>query len=282
MIIENSVFIGCEEKYENADAVIFGAPFDGTTSFRPGTRFAPAVMRQDSYGLETYSPYLDRDMSEIKVCDAGDLEFPFGNPAKVLDEVEGFVDNVLNDGKVPIMLGGEHLLTLGSVRAVQKRFKNLHVIQFDAHTDLREEYLGEDLSHAAVIRKIYDILGDGRVHQFGIRSGEKHEFEFANRHTDMHKFNLDGLEETVEKLKRYPVYITIDLDVLDPSIFPGTGTPEPGGISFVELQRAIAIMGKLNVVGFDVCELSPHYDQSGISTAAACKALREMMLSCLK
>ena len=272
-------FIGCDKEYNQADIVIFGAPFDSTTSYRPGTRFASKVMRSESFGLETYSPYQDKDLCDINVFDGGDLELPFGNTQRVLDEISDMTKSILGDNKIPVMIGGEHLVTLGSIREVAKKYPDLCIIHFDAHTDLRDDYLGEKLSHATVIRRCHDILGDNRIYQFGIRSGEKFEFEFALDHNFINKFDLNGLEEVIKKLADKPVYFTLDLDVLDPSIFCGTGTPEAGGVTFMELLNAIIKIGKLNIVGADVNELSPVYDQSGASTAVACKVLRELLLS---
>ena len=276
------VFIGCEATYQKAQAVIFGAPFDATTSYRPGTRMASRTMRSESFGLETYSPYLDRDLSEIEVFDGGDLELPFGNCEKALEMIENTAKGIIEDNKVPCMIGGEHLVTLGAFRAVVKHYPDVRVIHFDAHTDLREEYLGERLSHATVLKRIWDIIGDDRIYQFGIRSGEREEFLFAKEHTMLHKFNMDGLSEAVEKCSGYPVYFTIDLDVLDPSVFPGTGTPEAGGISFMELLEAIYEVSGLHIVGMDVNELCPVYDSSGASTEVACKVLRELLLATIK
>lgn len=271
-------FIGCEAEYKEASLVLFGAPFDGTASFRPGTRFGPSAIRNESYGLETYSPYFDRDLTEISVFDGGDLEFSFGNPKQVLEDIEQYTEQILKDGKIPVMLGGEHLVTLGTLRALVKKYPDLHIIHLDAHTDLRKEYLGEELSHATVLYQAWKLVGDDRIHQFGIRSGEKEEFLFAKEHTDLHRFCLDGYSECVEKLKGKPVYFTLDLDVLDPSVFSGTGTPEPGGCTFQELLHAILQLHKLQIVGCDINELSPHYDSSGASTAVACKVTREILL----
>lgn len=271
-------FIGCDKDYDEAKIVLFGAPFDSTTSFRPGTRFASKVMRSESFGIETYSPYQDKDLAESSIFDGGDLELPFGNTERVLAEIEEYTAKIVQDCKIPVMIGGEHLVTLGAVRAVAKKYPDLHIIHFDAHTDLREDYLGEPLSHATVIRRLWDIVGDNRIYQFGIRSGEKYEFDFATEHTTMNKFNLNGLADAVKALQGKPVYFTLDLDVLDPSIFPGTGTPEAGGICFNELLQAVISMTGLNIVGCDIDELSPVYDQSGVSTAVACKILREILL----
>lgn len=272
-------FLGCDREYKDADIVIFGAPFDSTTSYRPGARFASKEMRAQSFGLETYSPYLDRDLSEIGVFDGGDLELCFGDSQKALEQIEQMTARIIADGKTPVMIGGEHLVTLGAVRAIHKTYPELAIIHLDAHADLREDYLGVRLSHASVIRRCHDLLGAGRIFQFGIRSGDKSEFLFANAHTSMQKFNCSGIPEVVKKLKDRPVYLTIDLDVLDPSVFPGTGTPEAGGISFNELIGAIGELSALQIAGCDLVELSPVYDQSGVSTATACKVLRELLLS---
>ncbi len=273
-----TTFIGCESDYSSSDIVLFGAPFDGTTSFRPGTRFGPSAIRNESFGIETYSPYCDRDLSEIKAFDAGDLDLPFGNATRVLEEIESFADKIIADGKKPVMLGGEHLITLGAVRAAYKKYPDLHIIHLDAHTDLRDEYIGEELTHSGVIKQIWNFLGDSKIHQFGIRSGEREEFSFAKEHCKINLFDLSGFEKTVAELEGEPVYFTLDLDVLDPSNFPGTGTPEAGGVSFKELLEAVLQLSKLNIVGCDINELSPHYDMSGASTALACKITREILL----
>ncbi len=278
-------FIGCDCEYEDAKIVLFGAPFDSTTSYRPGTRFASQVMRNDSWGLETYSPYQDKDMTDYGYYfDSGDLELPIGDSVQVLDAIEKRTETILNDGKLPFMIGGEHLVTLGSFRAVAKKIPDVHIIHFDAHTDLREDYLGVTLSHASVIRRCHDIVGDGKIFQFGIRSGDRPEFLWAKEgHVSLNKFNFNGLKETVEKLKGKPVYFTIDLDVLDPSVFPGTGTPEAGGVQFMELLDAIhTVIANCNIVGCDVNELCPPLDASGASTAVACKVVREMLLELSK
>lgn len=274
-------FIGCDAEYEEADIVIYGAPFDSTTSFRPGARFGSAAIRHESFGLETYSPYQDRDLTEISVFDSGDLELCFGSSEAALAGLETHAGRILADGKIPLMIGGEHLVTLAAVRTVAERYPDLHIIHFDAHTDLRDDYLGVRLSHACVIRRCHDILGDGRIHQFCIRSGEREEFEFARNHTDIHPFNFDGLKELTEGLvkSQTPVYFTIDLDCMDPSVFPGTGTPEAGGVTFLQLLDAILTVCKTNIVGADINELAPMLDASGVSTATACKVLRELLLA---
>lgn len=273
-------FIGCDSEYENAKIVLFGAGFDGTTSFRPGTRFAPSAIRNESFGIETYSPYQDKDMTDYSYFDSGDLELPFGSVRRTIADIAMRTDTILTDGKIPFMIGGEHLVTLGAVMAVKDKVEDLYIIHFDAHADLRDDYLGQPLSHACVLRRCHELVGDGHIYQFGIRSGDREEFVFASEHTEMNKFNFNNLEEIVEKLKGKKVYFTLDLDVLDPSVFPGTGTPEAGGVTFDELRKAVTLVcSKLDIVGCDVNELSPHYDQSGASTAVACKIIREMLLA---
>lgn len=280
--IEN--FIGCESSFEEASIVLYGAPFDSTTSFRPGARFGPSAMRHESFGLETYSPYQDKDLMDINVFDSGDLELCFGSSEMALSDIQKRAEEILKAEKFPLLLGGEHLVTLGAVRSVAEKYPDLHIIHFDAHADLRDDYLGAKLSHACVLRRCHEILGDGRIHQFCIRSGEREEFQFASRHTDFHPFTFEGLEETVRELKKkqIPVYFTIDLDCLDPSAFPGTGTPEAGGVSFMELLEAIRMVSQANVVGADINELAPMLDVSGVSTATACKVLRELLLAIAK
>lgn len=273
-------FIGCEADFEQANTVLLGAPFDCTTSNKPGARFAPAAIRKESWGLEVYSPYQDKELTDFPVFDGGDLELPFGDPKDALSMIETQTKEILTGKKRPFLIGGEHLVSLGAIKAVAEQYPDLHVIHFDAHADLREDYLGQNFSHATVMRRVWDILGDGKIFQFGIRSGDKEEFTWAKEHVTMQKFNFTGLEESIKQLKDKPVYLSIDLDILDPSAFPGTGTPEAGGVSFMKLLNAtLAICKHNNVVGCDVVELAPNYDPSGVSTATACKLIREMLIA---
>lgn len=274
-------FIGCDCDYEEAKMVLFGAPFDSTTSFRPGARFGSSAVRHESFGIETYSPYQNKDLEDTCIFDSGDIELCFGSAEMALKDIEERAAEILEDGKLPLMIGGEHLVTLGAVRAAVKKYPDLHIIHFDAHADLRDDYLGAKLSHACVLRRCHELIGDGRIHQFCIRSGERAEFAFAKEHTDMHLFGFEGLSETVSELKKtgVPVYFTIDLDCLDPSAFPGTGTPEAGGVTFMELLNAILTVAETKVIAADINELAPMLDASGVSTAAACKILRELLLA---
>ncbi len=274
-------FIGCDSEYSESGIAIFGAPFDSTTSFRPGARFGSSAIRHESFGIETYSPYQDKDLTDRKVFDCGDLELCFGSSEAALADIEEQTRKILSDGKMPLMIGGEHLVTYGAVKAVFEKYPDMHIIHFDAHADLRDDYLGAKLSHACVMRRCFDLVGDGKIHQFCIRSGDREEFRFAAEHTDMHKFSFDGLSELVSELEsnKTPVYFTIDLDCLDPSVFCGTGTPEAGGVDYPQLLSAILKVSRTNIVGADINELAPMLDASGASTAVACKVLRELILS---
>ena len=276
-------FIGCDRPYREADTVIFGAPYDSTTSFRPGTRFGPNAMRAESFGIETYSPLQDRDLVEdTRVFDAGDIELPFGAPAPALKMIERQARKILKDGKRPFLLGGEHLVTLPVVKAALEKYPDLVIIHFDAHADLREDYLGNPLSHACVLRRCHDLVGDGRIFQFGIRSGTREEFRFMkDGHVTTEPFGDATLAKVVKAIPRKtPVYLTIDMDVLDPSEFPGTGTQEAGGFTYPQLVADMRLIcEKLNVVALDNVELNPGLDPTGRSTALACKFLRECLLA---
>lgn len=273
-------FQSCKAEYDEADVVIFSVPMDATTSFRPGTRFAGNAIRVDSFGVEWYSPYREADLNDYQTCDIGDLDLPIGAVEDALNIVKETTRQILKDGKTPMMVGGEHLVSLPVIQAIYEKYPDIHLIHLDAHTDLRESFFGRELSHATFMRKVYDFVGDGKIYQFGIRSGEKPEFDWAAQgHVIQRKFDFEGLDKAVEILKDKPVYITIDLDVLDPAVFPGTGTPEPGGMQYKDLLWAFDQFEKLNhIVGADIVELSPMLDPSGASTAVAAKSLRELIL----
>jgi agmatinase len=278
-----NVFIGASPEFEQAQAVIYGMPMDWTVSFRSGTRLGPARIREVSLGLEEYSPYLDRDLSEITYFDAGDIPLPFGNPEKSVALIYDYVKGLYQAGKFPIGLGGEHLVSYGPLRAAWEQYPDLRVIHIDAHTDLRQDYEGEPNSHATIIRKVCDAIGPDRVYQFGIRSGTREEFAYARAHTHFYPFDVaEPLAQVIPELKDYPVYVTWDIDVMDPAYAPGTGTAEHGGIDPREAFKAIETMASLNVVGFDLVEVSPQIDPSELAQILAAKLLREAMLAFVK
>lgn len=266
-------WMGQNEDYVSSDIVMLGMPFDGTVSYRSGSRFAPEQIRLASWGLEEYSPRFDKHLEDVNFHDAGDLEFPLGNTYKSLDLIEENVEQIYKDGKRVFGIGGEHLVTLPEIKAVAKFHKDLAIVHFDAHTDLREEYLGEEMSHSAVIRHASKIVGPENLKQIGIRSGMKEEWEFMKKHnTLIHEYS------ELDELKGKKIFVTVDLDCLDPSVMPGTGTPESGGMQFNELMGWFECLKNFDIVGADVVELAPDYDASGVSTAVATKVIRELLM----
>ena len=260
--------------YNSSDIVMLGLPFDGTVSYRSGSRFAPEQIRLASWGLEEYSPVFDKELADVNFHDAGDLEFPLGNTYKTLEQIRENVEDIYKEGKRVFGIGGEHLVTLPEIEAVSKYVDNLAIVHFDAHTDLREEYLGEEMSHSAVIRHCSKIVGAENIKQIGIRSGMKEEWEFMKKHNTLcHKF-FD-----IDCFKDKNIFVTVDLDCLDTSIMPGTGTPEAGGMTFKELNEWFYYLRVFNIVGADVVELAPDYDASGASTAVATKVIRELLMA---
>ncbi len=266
-------WMGQNPDYNTASVVMLGLPFDGTVSYRSGSRFAPEQIRLASWGLEEYSPRFNKFLEDVNFHDAGDLEFPLGNTYKTLEVIEKNVEDIYNDGKKVFGIGGEHLVTLPEIKAVSKFYDNLAIIHFDAHTDLREEYLGEEMSHSAVIRHASKITGPENIKQIGIRSGMKEEFEFMKKYNTLAQKYSD-----LDVLKDKKIFVTVDLDVLDTSIMPGTGTPEAGGFQFNELMGWFEYLKNFDIIGADVVELAPDYDASGASTAVATKVIRELLM----
>ncbi|HEY0829394.1 MAG TPA: agmatinase [Bacilli bacterium] len=280
-----NVFIASSDNYEGSRAVIYGMPMDYTVSFRPGSRFGPGRIREVSFGLEEYSPYLDKSLEDMTYYDAGDLLLPFGNAARSLEMIGLYIRQLLADHKFPLGLGGEHLVTWPVIREVFAVYPDLAVIHIDAHADMREQYEGEPLSHSTPIRKTAELIGGKNVYQFGIRSGSREEFAYARKHVNLYCYDvLEPLKQVLPELAGRPVYVTIDIDVLDPSAAPGTGTAEAGGITSKELLAAIhAIAGsELRIVGADVVEVAPIYDPSEQTQIVAAKLVREMLLGFVK
>lgn len=281
-----NIFIAAQQDYKASQAVIYGMPMDFTVSFRPGSRFGPARIREVSLGLEEYSPYLDRHLEEVRYFDAGDIPLPFGNPAKSLAMISDYVSKLLADNKFPLGLGGEHLVSWPVIQEVYKKYPDLAIIHIDAHADLREQYEGELLSHSTPIRKACDLLGAENIYSFGIRSGMREEFQYAAESgMHMHKFDVvEPLKQVLPSLTGRDVYVTIDIDVLDPSAAPGTGTAEAGGITSKELLEAIHMIARsgLHVVGADVVEVAPVYDPSEQTQIVASKLIREILLGWVK
>lgn len=272
-------FFCSKSSFKRADIAMFGVPFDSTVSFKPGARFGPDGIREVSEVVEDYSPDLDASLEDVNFVDLGNLPVRFGNPENVMKTIEKAVRQILKEGKKPFAIGGEHSISYPAISSVHKFHPDLHVIQFDAHLDLRKDYLGEKNSHASVMNKVSMLLGDGRVFQFGIRSGTKEEFEYAKKHTNIFRENLqEALNLSVKEIGDKPVYVTLDIDVIDPAYAPGTGTPEAGGITSSEMFKLLYILKPLNIAGFDLVEVSPPNDPSGITSVLAAKLIREALM----
>ncbi len=282
IIEKQGMFIGAKASYDEAQAVLIGLPMDYTVSYRPGARSGPLAIRNVSVALEEYSLTLDRSLEDYYYCDLGNLGLPCGNVGASLEMIGLAANILLEDSKFPIFLGGEHLVSLPVIKALAGKYPDLHIVHLDAHADLRKDYYGEDHSHSTVMRKAAEILGPGRIFQFGIRSGIKEEFEFARFHTRLYPQEvLKPLQMVLPELQGKPVYVSLDIDVVDPAFAPGTGTQEPGGCTSQEIIQAIHCLGQLNIVGFDLVEVCPQLDFSERTALLAAKLVREGILSFL-
>ena len=272
-------FLSANASFKESKIILLGCPFDGSASFRPGARFGPSAIRRASWGIETFSPYSGRDLSQLSVHDMGDLELPLGEKKLSLTLIRKALRKILSEKKFPISLGGDHLITLPIVEEVLRVYPSLYLLQIDAHADLREDYLGETLSHCTVMKRVLDRLGKGRLFQVGIRSGTEEEFELARRMKSIVSVDQDSPRSMVKRLRNKPVYLSLDLDVIDPSLLPGVGTPEPGGFTFQGFISLLKELQPLHVIGFDMVELTPDYDPTQVSSITASVLLREMILA---
>jgi len=269
-------FLGARSTAHPA-VVLAGVPYDATSSFRSGSRHAPAAIRWASQSLETYSPILGRDLADVAYADLGDVDVAGLRPDQMVDAVRAFVGQMA-PASLPLLLGGEHTIALGAIQTLQRTHPDLAVVQIDAHTDLREEYEGQRLSHATVTRRILDVLAPQSLVQLGIRSGTREEFELAGqlRHSAA-RIDLPG--PTWAWLEGRSVYLSIDIDAIDPADAPGTGNPEPAGIPARDLLAFVRRLGLLRLVGLDVVEVSPPYDPSGRTAILAATIVREAILT---
>lgn len=273
-------FMGSTKCYEAASVVLVGAPMDSTCSFRPGARFGPRKIREVSIGIEEYSIYMNKDLADTSFYDCGDIDLPFGNVEGSLELIGEAAFEILSDGKFPLFIGGEHLISVPVIKKVYEKYgDSLAVLHFDAHADLREGYLGCSNSHASAMRRVTDFMPGRNIYQFGIRSGTRDEFEFAKSNTNMYTFEvIEPLKHVIQTIGERPAYITLDIDVADPAYANGTGTPEPGGISSRELIQAVKLFDSINMVGFDIVEVSPPYDASDRTALLAAKIIRDVVL----
>lgn len=280
LLEKKASFMASSRDYEHSAKVIIGIPMDATTSFRPGARLAPYRVREVSEGVEEYSIYQDKSLEEICFYDAGDVIIPFGNVSESLRRIEEVSRGLLNDRKKVFAVGGEHLVSLPLIKAYHRQYSDLAVIQMDAHADLRNDYLGETLSHATVMRRVVEEIGDRNLYQLGIRSATRDELNFAASRTNLYRDSLlEALDEVMDKIGGRPVYLSLDIDILDPAFAPGTGTPEAGGISSRELLQALHRLGELEIAGFDMVEISPPYEKGDNTSILGAKIMREVLLA---
>ncbi len=279
-LLPRNPYEGAHADYDTAEVVIIGAGYDGTSTYRPGSRFAPVAIRsQTLYSQEDYSPYFDMDLKDRHIHDAGDLDLPFGNREAALAMIRQVAQEVFRDGKKPFFIGGEHLITLPVIQAAVDFYPDLRIVQIDAHLDMIDELWGEKISHGTVMRRSQETLGQThRIYQVAVRSGSKEEFAFARRTSRVFPFNTREFLPKVKELRSVPVYLTVDLDAFDPSLLPGTGTPEAGGIFFPEFIEFLKALQGCRIVGCDMVELAPQIDPTNNSTAVAAKSLREMLM----
>ena len=274
---DGSLYMGSRRDPAGCRVGLFGVPYDGTTSFRPGTRFGPAAIREVSNGLETYCPQLDRDLDDLAFADLGAVDIPFGAPEPVVEAVRESTEAALNLGLRPLMLGGEHSISSGAVAAVAARYPDMVMVQLDAHADLRNSWLGSRYSHACAMRRCLEVLPSQQLFQLAIRSGTRTEFEEL-RSSGRLIADIGALATALDPLQGRPMYLTVDLDWFDPSVLPGTGTPEPGGFFWPDFAELVAVLQQHRLVAADVVELAPQLDPSGVSSVLAAKVTRSLLL----
>jgi agmatinase len=274
---DGAIYMGSQRDPAGCRVGLFGVPYDGTTSFRPGTRFGPTAIREVSNGIETYCPQLDLDLDDLAFADLGALEIPFGNPEPVVAAVKQATESVLALGLKPLMLGGEHSISSGAVAAVAEQHPDLALVQLDAHADLRQEWLGATHSHACAMRRCLEVLPSKQLLQIAIRSGTREEFSELRQTGRL--VAIERMAEALKPLRGKPIYLTVDLDWFDPSVMAGTGTPEPGGFLWGDFANLIAELRHHNLVAADVVELAPMLDPSGVSSVLAAKVVRSLLLS---
>lgn len=283
LISKTTSFLNSSDSYENSKIVLLGIPMDYTASNIPGSRFAPKRIRELSCTLESYSPNFDETIDE-KFYDIGDIVMPWGNIDKSIKFIDKIAKDLIEDGKKIVSIGGDHLVSFPLIRQYVSVFKDLTVVHLDAHTDLRDEWSNEKFSHATVLRRVYEVIKEGNLYQFGIRSGSKEEFEFSSEHTHLYKYEVfEPLKRVIGQLIGRDIYLTIDIDVLDPAFAPGTGYLEAGGITSKELFDAVSlIVTELNVVGVDVVEVCPPTDNSDRTSAISAKLIRDIIIGLSK
>ena len=279
---DGAIFMGAKRSIDNCKVSLFGVPYDGTSCFKPGSRFGPSAVREDSYGIETYCPQLNLDLEDINFADLGSLDVPIGDAKLIIEYVKDATDILLENNLNPLFIGGEHSITSGIIKSIITHYPDLIMIQLDAHADLRDEWLGNKFSHACTMRRCLEILPSKKIFQIAIRSGTKLEFMEMKKTKSLIPHTLGDnakyLERALEGINGTPIYLTVDLDWFDPSIMPGTGTPEPGGYFWRDFAAIIEVLKSHNLIGADIVELSPKLDNSGISSILAAKVVRSLIM----
>ncbi len=281
---QTNVFSGMQKPFEKAKYVIFGVPFDATSSYRTGARFGPNAIRQASLNIETYSFRSGLDVEDLALYDAGDLHVSM-DAQKTVDMTRLVVEDILAAGKMPVALGGEHTITLGAAKGLGARAAKTAIVSFDAHLDLRCEFLGSTLSHTTFMQLISGEVKPAKIVEVGTRSACKEELAYAKKagvefFTSQQIIKQGSMliaEQLKEKLLPYEnLYLTVDMDVLDPAFAPAVQNPEPEGITTTDLLDIVCSLCDKRVLGFDVAEIVPIYDQ-GVSAVVAAKVMFEML-----
>ena len=280
---ESAIFMGAKRNPDDCSIGIFGVNYDGTCSYKSGTRFGPNAIRLVSTCLETFCPRLGKDLEDFNYVDFGSLEIDKNDSKSVIKAVKSATDFIMSKRLTPIMLGGEHSITSGAIEALVNKYPDLILIQLDAHADLRNSYMGNEHSHACAMQRCLDVLPEKKILQVGIRSGTKEEFKIMGQHNQLVKFlpgeNAQELKKALLPYSNSPIYLTIDLDWFDPSLLPGTGTPEPGGFFWNDFEVILETLKNFRIVASDIVELSPEIDNSGVSSVVAAKVLRSLIMS---
>ena len=270
-------FADTTDDYSSAKVVILGVPYDRTTSYRPGTRFGPNAIREASWNFESYLFDHGVDLTDIDTFDMGDTG-EFGSVEEMYHEVHSVAKSIVDDGKFPLTLGGEHSVSPPIVTSFPR---NTGVVVVDAHLDFRDEYLGWKYSHACASRRFAEHVGVENVMQIGIRSVAEEDMENAKglEFIDAYYVADNGIEQAVrrieDRLGKKKIYLSIDIDGIDPAYAPGTGTPEPFGLTPLQVKRLISRLSS-RLVGADIVEVSPPYD-NGNTSALAARLAREII-----
>ncbi len=275
-------FIACARPPAEARVAVFGLPFEGRVNLRKGADGGPRDVRLASDSIETYSPVLDRDLEDLPVADLGDCELPGGAPPREqLDAARAEIAAWWRPGLLPFMLGGDHTATVPVVEVLAAAVPDLRVLQLDAHPDTREAFLGERYNYASAMARVMDLVGPARVYQVGMRTGSREEYARRPPHFfPAHEGHpVEVVARLLPELERHPLYVTIDVDVLDPAEAPGTGSPEPGGLRVPELVQIVRQLGRCRVVGGDLVEVAHAWDPSGRTGVAAAWVIREALLA---